>query len=90
MRLTIKVVPRASRSGLAGWLGDALKIRVAAPPEGGKANAAVLRVLSDALGVARTSVRIVSGETAALKIVEIAGIDAASCRRRLDAAREGP
>ena len=90
MRLTVKVVPRSSRSGVAGWLGDALKVRVAAPPEGGKANAEVRRVLADALGVARASVRIVSGETSALKIVEITGTDAASCRRRLGAARGGP
>ena len=44
MELEVKVVPGASRSEVTGWLGDSLKIRVAAPPERGKANAAVVRM----------------------------------------------
>ena len=51
MRLAVKVVPKASRDGVAGWLGDALKVCVTAPPERGKANAAVERVVAHALGV---------------------------------------
>lgn len=82
-RLAIKVVPGASRDGVAGWLGDALKIRVAAPPERGKANAAVERVLADALGVAPESVRVVAGATSARKTVEIAGLGEAEIRARL-------
>lgn len=82
-RLSIKVVPGASREDVAGWLGDALKIRVAAPPERGKANAAVVRVLAEALGVPPESVRIVGGATAARKTVEIAGLSESELRQRL-------
>lgn len=82
-RLAIKVVPGASREGVAGWLGDALKIRVAAPPERGRANAAIERVLAEALGVAPESVRIVAGATSARKTVEIKGVAEAEVRARL-------
>lgn len=85
--LSIKVVPGATRSGIAGWLGAALKVRVAAPPERGRANAEVVRVLAEVLGVPGSAVRIVSGGTSARKQVEIAGLDEAAIRERL--AREG-
>jgi uncharacterized protein (TIGR00251 family) len=84
-RLAIKVVPGASRDGVAGWLGDVLKIRVAAPPERGRANAAVERILADALGIQKESIRIVTGATSARKTVEIAGLSASELRQRLDA-----
>lgn len=81
--IAIKVVPGATRDGVAGWLGDALKVRVAAPPERGRANAAVVRVLAEALGVPESAVRIVSGATSARKQVEIAGLDEAAIRERI-------
>lgn len=85
VRLAIKVVPGASRDAVAGWLGDALKVRVAAPPERGKANAAVERVLAGALGVAPESVRVVAGATSARKTVEVAGLSESEIRQRLAA-----
>ena len=78
--LPIKVVPSSSRDGIAGWLGEALKIRVSAPAERGRANKAVERILSKALGA---PVRIVAGQTSARKTVEIAGLSEADARRRL-------
>ncbi len=81
--LAIKVVPGSTRDGVAGWLGDALKVRVAAPPERGRANAAVVRVLAEALGVSEAAVRIVSGATSARKQVEIVGLDANAIHERL-------
>jgi hypothetical protein len=87
-QLAIKVVPGASRDGVAGWLGDALKIRVAAPPERGKANAAVERVLAEALGLSREAVRIVAGATSARKTVEVTGISESELRQRLGGAIE--
>ena len=59
--IRVKVVPGASRSRIAGVLGDRLKIQVAAPPEGGKANRAVAEVLAEWLGVAKSEVELVSG-----------------------------
>ena len=60
-----------------------LKARVAAPPVEGEANAALVKLLAKALGVPRSAVRIASGETARVKILEIDGLDEAEVRRRL-------
>lgn len=79
----MKVVPGASRDAIAGWLGDALKVRVSAPPERGKANAAVEALLAEALGVAPPDVRIVAGQASARKQVEVAGLTAGEIRERL-------
>ena len=73
-RLRIKVVPGSSRSGLAGWLGDTLKVRVTAVAEKGRANAAVESVLAGALGVPDHAVLIVSGKTSSRKTVEVRGL----------------
>ncbi len=88
-RLAVRVHPGARRGGLAGWMGDgALKVAVAAPPEGGRANAAVVELLADALGVPRRQVSVARGTSARTKTIEIDGLDEAEVRRRLDAALE--
>lgn len=84
MRLAVKVVPGASRTRVVGWMEGALKVAVAAPPEGGRANRAVEALLAQALGVSRRAVRIVSGATSFRRIVEIDGLAAAEVRARLD------
>jgi uncharacterized protein (TIGR00251 family) len=73
LRLLLKVVPKASRDRVVGWVGDRLKVQVTAAPERGKANEAVIEVLADALGVPRSKVRILAGETSPLKTVEVDG-----------------
>jgi uncharacterized protein YggU (UPF0235/DUF167 family) len=83
-RLPVKVVPGASRDGIAGWLGDALKVRVTAAAERGRANAAVEALVARALGVPAASVRVVGGATSARKTLEIDGLTEAEVRRRLD------
>jgi uncharacterized protein (TIGR00251 family) len=83
IELTLKVVPGASRTRVAGVLGTALKVAVAAPPEGGKANAAVMRLLAEALGVSKSDVEIVSGHGQRLKRVAVRGLTAADARARL-------
>jgi uncharacterized protein YggU (UPF0235/DUF167 family) len=60
-----------------------LKARVAAPPVEGEANAALVRLLAKALGVPRSAVRIASGDTARIKLLEIDGLDEAEVRRKL-------
>jgi len=72
--LAIKVVPGASRSAIAGWLGDELKIRIAAPPEKGKANSAVLKLLATTFGIHKQAISIVRGHTSAHKTVSLSGI----------------
>jgi len=71
----IKVLPRSSRCEAAGLHGEALKIKITAPPVEGKANEEVLRFVSDALGVKPAQVSIVSGRHAHLKTLAIAGIN---------------
>jgi len=84
VRIEIRVVPRASRSGLDGVRDGRLLVRVTAPPVEGAANEAALAVIAGALGVPRRALRLVSGEMARNKVVEIASVDAATVRARLE------
>lgn len=76
VELRVKVVPGASRDAVAGPLGDRLKLRVAAPPEAGKANRSVCALLAGRLGVAERSVSVVAGPSSAEKTVLVAGLAA--------------
>lgn len=73
-RLSIKVVPGSSRDEVAGWLGNELKVRVASPPEGGKANKAVIELLAEALGLSAKQITIRSGLASPRKTVEVDGM----------------
>jgi hypothetical protein len=64
-------------------LGETVKVRVTAPAERGKANAAVAKTLADALGVSADSVRVIRGKTSPRKIVEIVGLSESEVHRRL-------
>ncbi len=72
--LTVKVVPGSSRTAIAGVLDGMLKVKVAAPPEKGKANKALLDFLAGKLGVKKTTLSIIQGQTNPVKQVEVAGI----------------
>lgn len=85
-RIRVRVSPGARREGLVGRHGDGWKVRVSAPPECGRANESVVRVLADALTLPRNGVRLVSGHGARDKIVELDGIEAPELERRLLAA----
>ena len=74
-RLTVKVHPRAKRSAITGRFGEAWKLDLAAPPVDGKANEECVRFFAELTGVAKSRVRIVTGATSRLKVVEIAGVD---------------
>ena len=69
--LNIRVVPRASKDGLAGLLGDALKIRIQAPPVDGKANAYLIKFLSKHWKIPRSRIELISGETGRNKRIRI-------------------
>ncbi|HEY1368372.1 MAG TPA: DUF167 domain-containing protein [Gaiellaceae bacterium] len=85
-RLRLRVSPGAARSGIVGRHGDAWKVRVAAPPEDGRANEAVLRLLAEQLSLPRTAVTLVSGHGTRDKIVELDGVGPALIERRLTSA----
>lgn len=83
VELSVKVVPGASRTKVVGSWGQALKVAVAAPPEGGKANEAVVKLLASVFGVRRANVGIVSGHGKPLKRVSIAGLTVPQACARL-------
>jgi uncharacterized protein (TIGR00251 family) len=72
--VTVKVIPGSSRTEIAGIHDDMLKIKVAAPPEKGKANKALLAFLAKQLGIRKNAVRITSGQTSGIKQIWIEGV----------------
>ena len=72
--LSVRVIPRAARSGLAGTRDGVLVVRVTAPPVEGAANAELIEVIARALGVGIRAVSIVSGERGRLKRVRVEGV----------------
>lgn len=83
VEFAVKVVPGASQTKIAGLLGNALKLAVAAPPEGGKANDAVVDLLAETLSVKRAQVAITAGRSQPHKRVAIAGCTAEMLRAAL-------
>ncbi|MCG3181880.1 MAG: hypothetical protein BIFFINMI_04315 [Phycisphaerae bacterium] len=81
--LAVKAVPGASRDRIVGPHGDALKVSVAAPPEAGKANAALCRLLAAALGVPPRSVTVHAGGGSPRKVLRLVGVSEPEARRRL-------
>jgi uncharacterized protein len=81
--LVVHVVPRARRTEVSGWHGDAIKIRVAAAPAEGAANAELVRFVAERVGVARGAVTIASGVTARRKTVAVEGVAADALTRAL-------
>jgi hypothetical protein len=81
--IAVKVVPRAHRDEIVGWLDGALKVRVTAPPQDGRANRAVEELLAAALELRRGAVTVVSGHASARKRVDIEGLDQADVSQRL-------
>jgi uncharacterized protein (TIGR00251 family) len=75
--LKVRVSPRARKPGIGGRHGDAWKVRVAEPPEDGRANEAVLRLLAETLDVPRTRLALVSGHASREKVVSLDGVDPA-------------
>ncbi|NLW83149.1 MAG: DUF167 domain-containing protein [Phycisphaerae bacterium] len=72
---TVKVVPGSSRTAYCGMYGGMVKIKVAAPPEKGKANTALVDYLAGVLAVKKTAVSIVSGQTSPVKQISVEGIE---------------
>jgi len=76
VELSVLVQPRASRSRVVGTHGELLKVQLAAPPVDGAANAELLELLADLLGIPRRQVSLVSGESSRRKRVRALGVDA--------------
>jgi uncharacterized protein (TIGR00251 family) len=90
MKLSLRVQPGASRTRLIGQLpGGEWKVAVTAPPEGGRANAAVVELMSAVLGVPKRNLAVTRGTSGRQKTIEVTGIDAGTAAARLAAAAAG-
>jgi uncharacterized protein (TIGR00251 family) len=81
--LELKTIPNAPRTVVAGWLGDALKVKVQAPALAGRANDALLDFLADRLGLHRRSVTLIRGDKSRHKAIRIDGLTLAEVRAKL-------
>lgn len=81
--LALKTIPNAPRNEIAGWLGEALKVKVHAPALDGRANDALLEFLAKELGLPRRAVTLVRGDKSRHKIVRVEGLTFAEAKARL-------
>ena len=79
----VKAVPGSSRTAVSGLLGGMLKVKVAAPPEKGKANQCLIEFLAKKLGVKKNAVSIVTGQTNPIKQVQVMGISEQTLLKKL-------
>ena len=82
-RIGITISPGAARTELVGRHGEGWRARIAAPPERGRANEALIGLLASALEVPASSIRVVGGRSARVKVVEVVGLDKAEVESRL-------
>jgi uncharacterized protein len=82
-RISIYVQPRAARTAIAGLHDGCIKIRLAAPPVDGAANAALLAFLAEQLGVAKQHVRLIAGHASRRKVIEVDGLSLAAVQAAL-------
>lgn len=85
--VSVHVQPGAKRTEFAGRHGEALKIRLAAPPVDGKANACLQAFLADFLNVPKAAIELVSGQTSRQKVLRVSGADASAATRLMDQLR---
>jgi len=84
--LRLHVQPGAGRTAVMGTFNEALKVRVAAPPQGGRANDAVLALVADLLGVKPTQLELTSGASGRDKRVKVTGVEVDDVRRLIESA----
>jgi hypothetical protein len=80
---TAKIVPGSSRMAVCGLLGEMVKIKVAAPPEKGKANQDLIEFLAKQLGVKKNAISIISGQTNPIKQVQVLNVSINSLNKKL-------
>ncbi len=84
--IDLKVIPNAKRNQIAGTLGQRLKIKVSSPPEAGKANLAVCKLIARQLKIKNTQVVLIAGQSSPEKTVEIRGLTSQEIRHRIGSA----
>lgn len=83
VKIPLRVIPNAPRNEVAGWRGNALTIKLTAPPLEGRANRELVGFLARVLGVSPADVTLLRGETSREKLVHVAGLTAAEAQARL-------
>jgi hypothetical protein len=81
---SVKVVPRSSRTAIAGILNGMLKVKLAAAPEKGKANESLVEFLADTLNVKKNAISITSGLTSQVKTIHITDVSPESILQKLN------
>ena len=81
--ITVKVVPGSSRTAFAGRLDNVVKVKVAAPPEKGKANSALTAFIAEHFGIKKRAVTVISGATSTIKQLRIDGIEIEQVQEKL-------
>jgi uncharacterized protein len=87
--IKVRVQPKASRNQILGYQGDRLRVRVTAPPEGGRANEAIIALLVEALSIAKSRVKIVRGHASRERLVVVESLGREEAQHRL-ASQPGP
>lgn len=82
--LTLRIIPRAAKNSIQGQHGDALKVRLCAPPVDGAANIALIKFLSDTLSIPRARIQLLSGQTSRSKRVLLTGTKSNDIRGKLE------
>lgn len=85
--LTVRVVPRSSKSEIVGEMDGAVKVRLTSPPVDGAANAELTKLFAKTFGVSKSDVEIISGETSKTKRLRVTGVTAEQLRSVLDETR---
>lgn len=85
--VAIKAIPNAPRNEVVGWLGDAVKVKVHAPPVEGRANETLCAFLADTFGLPRRAVTVLRGDTSRQKLVRIEGLSLEAVKAKLDQLR---
>ena len=88
-KLKVRVVPKASRNQVDGYEDGTLKLRVTAPPTEGQANAGVIALLAKTLGVSKSQLQIVRGQSSRNKVVSVDKLTEREVRRRIEAGVKG-
>ncbi|MBL8180067.1 MAG: YggU family protein [Blastocatellia bacterium] len=74
LTISIRVIPRASRSEIVGMVDGTLKVRIAAPPVDGAANSEIIKLFSKTFGIAKSDIAIISGETSRNKRIKFTNL----------------
>jgi hypothetical protein len=81
--LVVHVTPRSARDEVVGWQGEALRVRLRAPPVEGQANQALRRLLASRLDIPPSSIELLSGASGRTKRLRVTGLSLDEVRRRL-------